>query len=234
MQGCMRCVQKTHPVIFSTEEKDLLPDGGLSVPVLMAQAAWIWYWGGSSWKPGRGGTLCSSIKETDSPFATEMPSWKGSRSPDAGGASDGPRSHLHQATSSAICLPVRILASWILLPYVLLSVCSLAFCFKCFSAFAGCFSYKEGSLRRRAAVGGTWLSTGMCLGVRIAVVLTSSCLWSLKLSQVLDFLILKFGRNDTKSLSNQNRVPRAYRPVRGTEQLFSKWELLLLLFAEIS
>lgn len=118
---------RLHAVIFSTEEKDLLPDGGLSVPVLMAQAAWIWYWGGSSWKPGRGGTLCSSIKETDSPSATEMPSWNGSRSPDAGGASDGPRSHLHQATSSALCLPVRILASWISLPHVLLSVCSLAF-----------------------------------------------------------------------------------------------------------
>lgn len=77
----------------------------------------------------------------------------------------------------------------------------------------------------------------LCPGVRIPVVLPSSCLWSLKLSQVLDFLILKFGRNDTKSLSNQNHVPRAHspvrahRPVRGTEQLFSKWELLLLLFA---
>lgn len=73
----------------------------------------------------------------------------------------------------------------------------------------------------------------LCPGVRIPVVLPSSCLWSLKLSQVLDFLILKFRRNDTKSLSNQNRngIWRAHRPVRGTEQLFSKWELLLLLFA---
>ena len=100
-----------------------------------------------------------SVRETPLPFARETPPRRGSGSPDASdpGASDGPLSSPAPGGGLAVCLPDGMLASWTLLPHVLLELFDSSASVDLLAASV------RGFLREHETVEGMWMGVGVCV-----------------------------------------------------------------------